>query len=71
LPITGTQAAAKKLSKTELEEVAGTAATSTASIGKFDKRLPGEKPLKNKSKNRKVCISTVLVCHFYHVDAID
>lgn len=53
LPITGSQAASKKLSKTELEEVAGTAATSTASIGKFDKKLPGEKPPKNKGKNRK------------------
>lgn len=55
LPITGTQAAPKKLSKTELEEVAGAAAMSTASIGKFDKKLPGEKPLKNKGKHRKVC----------------
>ncbi|KAJ8444627.1 hypothetical protein Cgig2_023690 [Carnegiea gigantea] len=53
LPITGSQAAPKKLSKSELEEVAGTAATSTASIGKFDKKLPGEKPPKNKGKNRK------------------
>ncbi|XP_057544532.1 ribosome biogenesis regulatory protein homolog [Amaranthus tricolor] len=53
LPITGTQAAPKKLSKTELEEVAGAAAMSTASIGKFDKKLPGEKPLKNKGKHRK------------------
>ena len=55
LPITGTQAAPKKLSKTELEEVAVVAAMSTASIGKFDKKLPGEKPLKNKGKHRKVC----------------
>lgn len=53
LPITGSQAAPKKLSKTELEEVAGRAATSTASIGKFDKKLAGEKPPKNKGKNRK------------------
>ncbi|KAL2927438.1 Ribosome biogenesis regulatory protein-like protein [Bienertia sinuspersici] len=53
LPISGSYAAPKKLSKTELEEVAGAAATSTASIGKFDKKLPGEKPLKNKGKHRK------------------
>ncbi|XP_021835505.2 ribosome biogenesis regulatory protein homolog [Spinacia oleracea] len=53
LPISGSHAAPKKLNKTELEEVAGAAATSTASIGKFDKKLPGEKPLKNKGKHRK------------------
>lgn len=53
LPIAGSQAAPKKLSKSELAEVAGAAATSTASIGKFDQKLPGEKPLKNKRKNRK------------------
>ncbi|KAL9251422.1 Ribosome biogenesis regulatory protein-like protein [Drosera capensis] len=53
LPITGTEAAPKKLSKKELEEVAGTAATSTASGGKFDKKLDGEKPQKKKGKHRK------------------
>ncbi|KAL8129580.1 hypothetical protein V2J09_018735 [Rumex salicifolius] len=53
LPITGTQAAPKRLSKTELAEVAGTAAMSTASGGKFDKKLPGEKPQKSKGKHRK------------------
>ncbi|KAL9268879.1 Ribosome biogenesis regulatory protein-like protein [Drosera capensis] len=53
LPITGTEAAPKKLSKKELEEVAGTAATSTASGGKFDKKLDGEKPHKKKGKHRK------------------
>ncbi|GAB4832874.1 hypothetical protein Ancab_006891 [Ancistrocladus abbreviatus] len=53
LPITGSQAVPKKLSKTELEEVAGTAAISTASGGKFDKKLPGEKPQKMKGKHRK------------------
>lgn len=53
LPISGARPAPKKLSKTELEEVAGAAATSTASIGKFDKKLPGEKPLNNKGKHRK------------------
>ena len=55
LPITGTQREApKKASKQELESVAGMAATSTASIGKFDKKLPGEKPAKHPGKYRKV-----------------
>ncbi|KAF8389102.1 hypothetical protein HHK36_025787 [Tetracentron sinense] len=53
LPITGTQSAPKKVSKDELENVAGMAATSTASIGKFVKKLPGEKPVKHPGKYRK------------------
>ncbi|XP_058113121.1 ribosome biogenesis regulatory protein homolog [Magnolia sinica] len=53
LPITGTQAAPKKASKDELASVAGMAATSTASGGKFDKKLPGEKPAKHSGKYRK------------------
>ncbi|OVA00443.1 Ribosomal biogenesis regulatory protein [Macleaya cordata] len=53
LPITGTQTAPKKVSKDELENVAGMAATSTASGGKFDKKLPGEKPAKHPGKFRK------------------
>ncbi|KAF9615128.1 hypothetical protein IFM89_022058 [Coptis chinensis] len=53
LPITGTQSASNKLSKAELEDVAGRAATSTASGGKFDKKLPGEKPAKHPGKFRK------------------
>lgn len=54
LPITGTQREApKKASKQELENVAGMAATSTASGGKFDKKLPGEKPAKHTGKYRK------------------
>ncbi|KAG0473837.1 hypothetical protein HPP92_015186 [Vanilla planifolia] len=54
LPITGTQAAIpKKASKEELENVAGMAATATASGGKFDKKLPGEKPAKHAGKHRK------------------
>lgn len=64
LPISGSHAAPKKLNKTELEEVAGAAATSTASIGKFDKKLPGEKPLKNKGKHRKVCVSVILIFNY-------
>ncbi|KAG8390758.1 hypothetical protein BUALT_Bualt01G0116800 [Buddleja alternifolia] len=53
LPITGTQSMHKKVSKDELQNVAGMAATSTASGGKFDKKLPGEKPLKHEKKYRK------------------
>ncbi|KAL5547889.1 hypothetical protein UlMin_003120 [Ulmus minor] len=53
LPITGTQAAPKKVTKDELGNVAGMAATSTASGGKFDKKLPGEKPAKHNAKYRK------------------
>ncbi|KAL6221220.1 hypothetical protein ACLB2K_008972 [Fragaria x ananassa] len=53
LPITGTQAAPQKVTKDELGSVAGIAATATASGGKFDKKLPGEKPGKHKGKYRK------------------
>uniref|UniRef100_A0A162A3A9 Ribosome biogenesis regulatory protein n=1 Tax=Daucus carota subsp. sativus TaxID=79200 RepID=A0A162A3A9_DAUCS len=53
LPITGSQAAPKKVSKDELGNVAGMAATATASGGKFDKKLPGEKPPKHDKKYRK------------------
>ncbi|KAK4754060.1 hypothetical protein SAY87_002164 [Trapa incisa] len=53
LPITGTQAAPKKLSKDELGNVAGMAATATASGGKFDKKLQGEKKPKHEQKYRK------------------
>ncbi|PON88975.1 Ribosomal biogenesis regulatory protein [Trema orientale] len=53
LPITGSQAVPKKVTKEELGNVAGMAATSTASGGKFDKKLPGEKPAKHKGKYRK------------------
>lgn len=54
LPITGTQKdVPKKATKSELDNVAGMAASSTASIGKFDKKLPGEKPSKHPGKFRK------------------
>ncbi|XP_059433437.1 ribosome biogenesis regulatory protein homolog [Corylus avellana] len=53
LPITGTQAAPKKATKDELGNVAGLAASATASGGKFDKKLPGEKPAQHKGKYRK------------------
>lgn len=55
LPITGSQAAPRKISKDELGNVAGMAANATASGGKFDKKLPGEKPPKHDKKYRKVC----------------
>ncbi|KAL8508786.1 hypothetical protein ACS0TY_016123 [Phlomoides rotata] len=53
LPITGTKSMPKKVSKDELQNVAGLAATATASGGKFDKKLPGEKPPKHEKKYRK------------------
>lgn len=54
LPITGTKKEVpNKASKHELESVAGMVATSTASGGKFDKKLPGEKPPKHAGKHRK------------------
>ncbi|XP_021275444.1 ribosome biogenesis regulatory protein homolog [Herrania umbratica] len=53
LPITGTQAPTKKVTKDELGNAAGMAATSTASGGKFDRKLPGEKPAKKQGKHRK------------------
>lgn len=53
LPITGSQAAPKKFTKHELGDVAGIAATSTASGGKFDKKVPGEKARKHQGKHRK------------------
>ncbi|KAJ0091332.1 hypothetical protein Patl1_13127 [Pistacia atlantica] len=53
LPITGTKAVPKKVTKHELGDVAGIVATSTASGGKFDKKLPGEKAPKKQGKQRK------------------
>ncbi|XP_038878625.1 ribosome biogenesis regulatory protein homolog isoform X2 [Benincasa hispida] len=54
LPIIGTQAATKKMTKDELGNVAGMAATATASGGKFDKKFPGEKLPKHEGKYRKI-----------------
>lgn len=54
MPISGTKAQPKKIGKEELGDVAGFAATSTASGGKFDKKLPGEKPPKKLGKHHKV-----------------
>ncbi|VAI54475.1 unnamed protein product [Triticum turgidum subsp. durum] len=54
VPITGTKAdLPRKGKKEDLENVAGMASAATASGGKFDKKLPGEKPLKKAGKNRK------------------
>lgn len=55
LPITGTQAMPRKVGKNELQNVAGMASVATASAGKFDKKLPGEKSPKHEKKYRKVC----------------
>lgn len=55
MPITGTKAdIPKKSRKKDLEDVAGMASSATASGGKFDEKLPGEKPPKNPGKHRKV-----------------
>ncbi|MBA0609920.1 hypothetical protein Godav_010845, partial [Gossypium davidsonii] len=43
----------KKVTKDELGNVAGMAATSTASGGRFDRKLPEEKPAKKQGKHRK------------------
>nr|CAB3451290.1 unnamed protein product [Digitaria exilis] len=54
LPITGTKAdLPKKSRKEDLESVAGMASSATASGGKFDEKLPGEKPPKHPGKHRK------------------
>ncbi|CAF1868424.1 unnamed protein product [Brassica napus] len=53
LPISGTKTQPKKIGKEALGDVAGLAATSTASGGKFDKTLPGEKPPKKQGKHHK------------------
>jgi regulator of ribosome biosynthesis len=58
LPITGTKAdLPKKSRKEDLESVVGMASSATASGGKFDEKLPGEKPPKHSGKHRKVFIS--------------
>ncbi|CAM6084834.1 unnamed protein product [Calypogeia fissa] len=53
LPITGSKTPSKRLNKDEIGFAAGLASASTASIGKFDKKLPGEKPAKHAGKHRK------------------
>ena len=58
LPIIGTKAdLPKKSRKEDLESVVGMASSATASGGKFDEKLPDEKPPKHPGKHRKVFIS--------------
>lgn len=60
LPITGTKEAPRKIEKGEIGFAAGLASTATASGGKFDRKLDGEKPAKNPGKHRKVLYNLVL-----------
>ncbi|KAF5781458.1 putative ribosomal biogenesis regulatory protein [Helianthus annuus] len=53
LAITGTQTASRKASKDDLQNIEGMAATSTASGGKFEKKLAGEKPPRHEKKYMK------------------
>lgn len=55
LAITGSKQSGERVSKHDLGHAAGLASTATASIGKFDKKLAGEKAPKNSGKRRKVC----------------
>lgn len=58
----------RKAGKDELQNFAGMASTATASGGKFDKKLPGEKPPKHEKKYRKVCAIHELIKNFLHCD---
>ncbi|CAM6028393.1 unnamed protein product [Sphagnum balticum] len=53
VPITGTKQPSIRLSKEVVGQAAGLASTATASNGKFDKKLPGEKPPKFAGKHQK------------------
>ncbi|MCO5613346.1 hypothetical protein L7F22_067622 [Adiantum nelumboides] len=53
LPITGTKEPPKKLNKGEIGFAAGLAGTSTASGGKLDRKLDGEKRAQHNGKYRK------------------
>ncbi|BBM97726.1 regulator of ribosome biosynthesis [Marchantia polymorpha subsp. ruderalis] len=53
LPITGSKTPTKRMNKDEIGFAAGLASTATASGGKFDKKLPGEKAPKQTGKHRK------------------
>ncbi|GJW24506.1 hypothetical protein Tco_0038317 [Tanacetum coccineum] len=53
LPIIGTQTASRKVTKANVQNVAAKTATSTASGGKLDKKLPGENPPKHDKKYSK------------------
>ncbi|MFS8018992.1 hypothetical protein Hanom_Chr15g01398621 [Helianthus anomalus] len=54
LALTGTQIAPRNASKDDQRNVGEMAATSTASGGKFDKKLVGEKPPKHEKIHMKV-----------------
>ena len=60
LPITGTKEAPRKIGKGEIGFAAGLASSATASGGKFDRKLDGEKPAKNPGKHRKVKMPLLL-----------
>ena len=64
LPISGTKTRPQKIGKEALGDVAGLAATSTASGGKFDKKLPGEKPPKKQGKHHKVSHQSSVIFTF-------
>lgn len=53
LPITGTKEISKRVGKDDLGHAASFASSATASVGKFDKKLPGEKTPKHPGKHRK------------------
>lgn len=53
LPITGTKEPPRKINKGEIGFAAGLASTATASGGKFDRKLDGEKQAKHNGKYRK------------------
>eukprot|EP00250_Pteridium_aquilinum_P033836 c6447_g1_i1 orf=133-1173(+) len=53
LPITGTKDIPRKIGKGEIGFAAGLASTATASGGKFDRKLDGEKQAKHNGKHRK------------------
>ncbi|KAH7422610.1 hypothetical protein KP509_12G016900 [Ceratopteris richardii] len=53
LPITGTKETPRRINKKEIGFAAGLASSSTASGGKFDRKLEGEKQAKHVGKHRK------------------
>ena len=67
LPITGTKEAPRKIGKGEIGFAAGLASSATASGGKFDRKLDGEKPAKNPGKHRKVKMHYYSVLQFLYL----
>lgn len=70
LAITGSKQSGERVSKHDLGHAAGLASTATASIGKFDKKLAGEKAPKNSGKRRKVHKIFIQICSFYAYSAL-